>query len=152
MDTVKSLIQVAPIHKTYMILVLSCSCLCLIHWSQVLSWEWRCSWSSADRRCSNYIWVIKNFIDHQGASYIRGLTVCLFCITGSSRGDMEASSGGRPARGKWADWRRNTLNWEETLEEENLKHLDWDKRVYILQKTFWNVFSRKTLSVCNFCL
>ena len=24
--------------------------------------EWRCSWSSADRRCSNYIWVIKNFI------------------------------------------------------------------------------------------
>ena len=28
----------------------------------VLSWEWRCSWSSADRRCSNYIWVINNFI------------------------------------------------------------------------------------------
>ena len=28
-----------------------------IRWSQVLSWEWRCSWSSADRRCSNYIWV-----------------------------------------------------------------------------------------------
>ena len=25
-------------------------------------WEWRCSWSSADRRCSNYIWVINNFI------------------------------------------------------------------------------------------
>ena len=27
-----------------------------IHWSQVLllSREWRCSWSSADRRCSNY--------------------------------------------------------------------------------------------------
>ena len=33
-----------------------------IQWSQVLSWEWRCSWSSADRRCSNYIWVIDNFI------------------------------------------------------------------------------------------
>ena len=30
------------------------SFLCSIHWSQVLSWEWRCSWSSADRRCSNY--------------------------------------------------------------------------------------------------
>ena len=29
---------------------------------QVLSREWRCSWSSADRRSSNYIWVIKNFI------------------------------------------------------------------------------------------
>ena len=24
--------------------------------------EWRCNWSSADRRCSNYIWVINNFI------------------------------------------------------------------------------------------
>ena len=33
-----------------------------IHWSQVLSGEWRCSWSSADRRCSNYIWVINNLI------------------------------------------------------------------------------------------
>ena len=26
--------------------------------SQVLSWEWRCSWGSTDRWCSNYIWVI----------------------------------------------------------------------------------------------
>ena len=25
-----------------MILVSSCSCLCLINWSRVLSWEWRC--------------------------------------------------------------------------------------------------------------
>ena len=41
-----------------MFLVSSCSCLCPIHWSQVLSREWRCSWSSADRRCSNYIWMI----------------------------------------------------------------------------------------------
>ena len=40
---------------------MSCSCYCSIHWSQVLSREWRCSWSSADRRCSNYIWVISNF-------------------------------------------------------------------------------------------
>ena len=24
--------------------------------------EWRCRWSSADRQCSNYIWVINNFI------------------------------------------------------------------------------------------
>ena len=29
--------------------------------------------SSADRRCSNYIWVINNFIAYQGASYIRDL-------------------------------------------------------------------------------
>ena len=41
----------------------------------MLSWEWRCSWSSADRRCSNYIWVIDNFITYYGASYIRGFTV-----------------------------------------------------------------------------
>ena len=40
----------------------SCSCLCPIHWSQMLSQVWRCSWSSADRRCSNYIWEINKFI------------------------------------------------------------------------------------------
>ena len=58
-----------------MILVSLCRCLCPINWSQVLSRSWRCSWSSADRRCSNYIWVIDNFIAYQGASYIRDLTV-----------------------------------------------------------------------------
>ena len=58
-----------------MFLVSSCSCLCPIHWSQVFSREWRCSWSSADRRCSNYIWVINNFIAYKCAYYIRGLTV-----------------------------------------------------------------------------
>ena len=45
-----------------MFLVLSGSCLCQIHWRQVWSQEWRCSRSSADRRCSNYIWVIKNLL------------------------------------------------------------------------------------------
>ena len=44
---------------------------CTIHRSQMLSREWRCSWSSADRWCSNYIWVIKNWIAHKGATYIR---------------------------------------------------------------------------------
>ena len=58
-----------------MFLVSSCSCLCPIQWSQVLTREWRCSWSSADWRCSNYIWVIDNFIAYKGASYIRDLTV-----------------------------------------------------------------------------
>ena len=57
--------------------VSSCSCLCPIHWSQVLSWEWRCSWSSADRRCSNYIWMVNNFIAYWGAPYIRDFTVPL---------------------------------------------------------------------------
>ena len=57
-----------------MFFVSSYSGLCLIKCSHVLSLEWRCSWGSADRRCSNYIWVIGNFIA-QGASYIRDLTV-----------------------------------------------------------------------------
>ena len=38
--------------QTYMSLILSCNCLCPIHWSHVLSREWRPSWSSADRQCS----------------------------------------------------------------------------------------------------
>ena len=59
-----------------MFLVSSCSCFCAIHWSQVLSWEWRCSWSSACR--SNYIWVINNCIVYLGVAYIRGLT--LSCV------------------------------------------------------------------------
>ena len=63
-----------------MFLVSSCSCLYPIRWSQVLSWEWRCSWSSADRRCSNYIWLINNLIAYQSASYIRDLTVVRIVI------------------------------------------------------------------------
>ena len=49
-------------------------CLGLNELSQVLSWEWRCSWSNADIRCSNYIWVINNFIACYGVTYIRGFT------------------------------------------------------------------------------
>ena len=56
----------------------ACSCLRTINWSQLFSGEWRCSWSSADRRCSNYIWVINNFIAYSSASYIRDLTVVCF--------------------------------------------------------------------------
>ena len=62
-----------------MLLVPSCSCLYPMRGSQVLSWEWRCSWSSADRRCSNYIWVIINLIAYWSATYIRDLTV-LFTV------------------------------------------------------------------------
>ena len=57
-----------------MFLVSSCSC--LIHGSQVFSREWRCSWSSAYWRCSNYIWVINKCIAYWDATYIRGLKVC----------------------------------------------------------------------------
>ena len=72
--TVKPLIYVTLNHKK-MFLVSSCSCPCPIHWSQVQSREWRCSWSSADRRCSNCIWVINKVIAYWGATYIRSLMV-----------------------------------------------------------------------------
>ena len=62
-----------------MLLVSSCSCLFPIHWSQVLSREWRCSWSSTDRRCSNCIWVMNKLITYW-AAYIRRLTVFAFTI------------------------------------------------------------------------
>ena len=62
-----------------MFLVSSWSCLRSIHWSQMLSWEWRCSLSSADRRCSNYIWVINNLIAYKGVTYIRGFRVTWQC-------------------------------------------------------------------------
>ena len=64
-----------------MFLVSACSCLCAIYWSQVLSGEWKCIWSSADRRCSNYIWVINNLIAYKRASYIRDLTVYWHCFS-----------------------------------------------------------------------
>ena len=60
-NTVKLIVYDTPNSKTLMFFVSSCSCFCPIRWSQVLSREWRCSWSSADRRCFNYIWVINNF-------------------------------------------------------------------------------------------
>ena len=41
--------------KILMFLNSSCSCLCPVHWSQMLIQEWKCSWSSADRRCAYYI-------------------------------------------------------------------------------------------------
>ena len=68
----------SPNPNTQMFLGSSCRCLCQIYQSQVLSPEWRCRWSSTDRQCSNYIWVINNFITYQGASYITGLTVYHF--------------------------------------------------------------------------
>ena len=58
-----------------MFLLSSCSCLRAICWGQVLSREWRYSWSSFVRWCSNCIWAINNLIAYWGATYIRGLMV-----------------------------------------------------------------------------
>ena len=63
-----------------MFLVSSCNCLCPIRWSQVSNRKWRCSWSSADKRCSNYIWVINNVIAYWNASYIRDLMVYKYYV------------------------------------------------------------------------
>ena len=40
--------------------------------------KWRCSWSSADKRCSNCIWVINNLFVCYRASHIKDLTVVTF--------------------------------------------------------------------------
>ena len=47
--------------------VSACNCLWAIYLCQVLSREWRCSWSSANRRCFNSIWVINNLIAYLSA-------------------------------------------------------------------------------------
>ena len=79
-NTVKPLIKSAPNPKTSVFLVSACICLCAIYCSQVLSREGRCSWSSADRRCFNYIWVINNSIAYLSAPYIIDLTVNHLCF------------------------------------------------------------------------
>ena len=74
-STVKSLIKPHQIlkHKCF----LSCSCLNPIHWSQVLSREWRCDWGNADKPCSSYICGIRKIIAYWCATYIRYLTAYL---------------------------------------------------------------------------
>ena len=67
--------NISCIKSQNLFLTSSFNCLCPIHWNQVKSQEWRSSWSNTDRWCSNYIWVINNFIAYQGATYIRGFMV-----------------------------------------------------------------------------
>ena len=90
--------------------LLSCDFLCQIPWSQMLSREWRCSWSSANRQCSNYIWVIDNFIAYQGETYIRGFTVIWTKIS-NSRGLFNSYPPGQDVR-HFADdiFRRTFMN------------------------------------------
>ena len=81
--------------------------------------EWRCSWSSADRRCSNYIWVIDNFVAYLGASYIRCFTVSvisglwqfflmiwewflIFCEVITRKNIVEEIESFRGARAEWS--------------------------------------------------
>ena len=57
-----------------MFLILFCSCLCSIHWSQMLSQKWSCSWSSATGVApTTSEW--STILQPTKVSYIRGLTV-----------------------------------------------------------------------------
>ena len=110
-----------------------------IYWSQVFSGEWRCSWSSADRRCSNYIWVIKNFIAYSSTAYTRDLTVFgnttifpggQWVKTGSLHLGRGMGSAGLPRQRIWRDDRYLTrsLGVDSHLNEGYIKLivlLDW---------------------------
>ena len=114
-----------------MLLVSSCRCLCPIHWSQVLSWEWRCSWSSADRRCSIYIWMINNFIAYSGVAYIRGLML-VHCYWGLYDCPM-------PVIQPWKLW-VNLIHespWIVTTTKQNITKL-WAYSI------IWDVLQRKS--------
>ena len=82
--TIKPLILAAPKHNTEIFLVSCCCCLYPIYWKQVLSREWRFSWNSADRRCSNYIWVINKFIIPSAQRSWRGYTGFTLSVCGQN--------------------------------------------------------------------
>ena len=101
--------------------------LCPIYWGQVLSREWRCSCSSTDRRCCNYIWVINNFIAYSAASNFRGFTVDYENITVSQFAEMLFSPLTRlTSRGKW--------NTEQTLNPQKTPH---NSPLHVLNKCIW---------------
>ena len=127
-----------------MFIVLFCSCLCPIHWSQVLSREWRCSWSSADRQCSNYIWVINNFILLPAkVSYITGLTV--YCNMRKSIPSLVANifktflnaNGPSHCDTAYIHWENLNSNWLLINQRESsfLNQTDYNISNKILSKT-----------------
>ena len=94
----------------------------------MLSREWRCSWSSADRRCSNYIWVIKSFIAYEGAPCIRGLMVMCLLDEWCDLKDMwmlmgsindTSNSGGQCLK---YVWKKLAAQWFE-LSAQSLKYV-----------------------------
>ena len=80
----------------------------------LLSREWGCNWSSADRRCSNYIWVINNLIANWGASYIRDLTVSFICLYWClSMGTQESLQ--KTAQKSYTRVQIVVINWSHSL-------------------------------------
>ena len=80
-------------------------------WKPGVKLERRCSWSSADRRCSNHIWVVNNFIAFSGAPYIRGLTVCRGCASEMTNVDKYISLIFKPHFNKVFTTRDDTLRF-----------------------------------------
>ena len=130
-----------------MFLVSSRSCLRSIHWSQLLSWKWRCSWSSADRRCSNYIWVINNFIAYRGATYIRGFTLVAsyeqdqWCHMTSPRHNRYNQS--ISTIKKYVQIYKIVLirKWKPTFVFWNKNYMHWSCSCLWLRKNCTNIFS-----------
>ena len=126
-----------------MFLVSPCSCLRSIHWSQVLSWEWRCSWSSADRRCSNYIWVINNFIAYWSVTYIRGFTVFDNSVV-TKINYMNISFDFDRDACQISEWLENSKHWSRTFKT-------YDQTSYLILK--WILFNHvviKTFTCIHF--
>ena len=110
-----------------MFLVSSCSCLCSIYWIQVLSWEWRCSWSSTDRRCSNYIWIINNFIAYKDVTYFYGSQ------------NFSIQTLWKTFSWHYNDWHIILLHFEQTFDQHSSRiyyvNFDW---LCILVQFIWN--------------
>ena len=65
------------INNSITVSLLAFSCVYPICYSQVFSWEWKCSWSIADRRWPNYIWMSNKLIAYYSVAYIRDLMVVM---------------------------------------------------------------------------
>ena len=148
-----------------MFLVSSCKCnvICPIHCKASFK-VWRCSWSSAYRRCSNYIWVIiTKFIAYYGATYTGGLTVTgNWSGTTTSLGPLllpckpplafhSSTRGPRCIYGPLLDISRDDL---ELPVAQELTALDQKKMVTILQTTSvnavkWLKFHQVYCYMCN---
>ena len=95
-----------------MFLVSSCSCLRPVHWSHVLSQEWRCIWSYAYMGCTNYIWVINKVIACKGVSYIRGFRVHRLLLWSSSIDNSSNWMKNGPVPSELQNWQVYIFNIE----------------------------------------
>ena len=115
---------------------------------KVLSREWRCSWSSADRQCSNYIWVIHNFIAHQGVAYIRGLTICWNALISSRSSYIRAGALG-VGQVPWLILPNCSAAWNGITEATH-EHRGFSNQQSL--NSLFRLTSRKISKLCITCL